>query len=171
MFLNFFYLLKSEGIPVSLKEYLTLYEALDQEVISKNVDDFYFLSKSILVKHESQLNRFDYLFGQHFKQLETLPDNFLSKIPEDWLRKNLEKFLSEEDKKLIEKFGGLEELMKRFQDLMKEQHERHEGGNKWIGTGGTSPFGAYGYNPQGFRVGQHESRHRRAIKVWDKRDF
>ena len=171
MFLDFFYRLKQEGLPVSLQEYLTLLESLDKEVISYNVDDFYYLSRTIFVKHESQLDRFDQLFGAHFKGLEYIPTDYLGKIPDDWLHKNFERFMSEEDKKMIEAMGGMEALMERFKQLMKEQHERHEGGNRWIGTGGTSPFGAYGYNPEGIRMGQDGSRHRSAVKVWDKRDF
>ena len=170
MFLDFFYLLKQHGLPVSIKEYLTLLEALDKEVVKYNVDDFYYLSRSILIKHESHLDKYDQLFGQYFKGLEEVGLAGVD-IPEEWLRKNLMKHLTEDEKALIEAMGGLDKLMERFKELMEEQKERHEGGNKWIGTGGTSPFGAYGYNPEGFRVGQEGSRHRSAIKVWDKRQF
>ncbi len=171
MFLTFFYLLRDNGIPVSLHEYLTLLKAMKNEVGTYSVDDFYFLSKSIFIKNEAHLDRFDLLFGKHFKDIDFLPEDFFKTIPEEWLRKNFEKLLTEEEKKLIEAMGGLEKLMERFKQLMEEQKERHEGGNKWIGTGGTSPFGANGYNPEGFRVGQEGSRNRSAVKVWDKRDF
>ena len=170
MFLNFFYLLKQHGLPVSLNEYLTLLEALDKEVVKYNVDDFYYLSRSILIKHESHLDKYDQLFGQYFKDLEEVSIEGFD-IPEEWLRKNLMKNLTDDEKALIEAMGGLDKLMERFKELMEEQKERHEGGNKWIGTGGTSPFGAYGYNPEGFRIGQEGSRNRSAIKVWDKRQF
>lgn len=171
MFIDFFFLLKNNGLPVSFKEYLTLLEALEQEVGEKTVDSFYYLSRAILIKHEKHLDQFDALFGHFFKGMELIPDEKISEIPDEWLKKNFERMLSEEDKVAIEAMGGLEALMERFKELMKEQNERHEGGNKWIGTGGTSPFGAYGFNPEGFRIGQDKSRHRRAIKVWDKRSF
>jgi uncharacterized protein with von Willebrand factor type A (vWA) domain len=171
MFLTFFYLLRDNGIPVSLHEYLTLMKAMKNEVGTYSIDDFYFLSKSIFIKNEAHLDRFDLLFGKHFKGIDFLPENFFKTIPEEWLRKNFEKLLTEEEKKMIEAMGGLDKLMERFRQLMEEQKERHEGGNKWIGTGGTSPFGANGYNPEGFRVGQEGSRNRSAVKVWDKRDF
>lgn len=172
MFLNFFYSLKKHGIPVSLHEYLTLMEALKQGIIAMNIDDFYALCKTIMVKQENHLDRFDKLFGAYFKGLEDIPDDFFeTQIPKSWLEKHLMNSLSEEEKAQIEKLGGFDALMERFKELLKEQNERHEGGNKWIGTGGTSPFGANGYNPEGFRIGQDQSRHRSAIKVWDKRAF
>ncbi len=171
MFLTFFYLLRENGIPVSLHEYLTLMKAMKNDVGTYSVDDFYFLSKSIFIKNEAHLDRFDLLFGKHFKGIDFLPESFFKTIPEEWLRKNFEKLLTEEEKKMIEAMGGLDKLMERFKQLMEEQKERHEGGNKWIGTGGTSPFGANGYNPEGFRAGQEGSRNRSAVKVWDKRDF
>lgn len=171
MFLDFFYLLKREGLPVSLHEYLNLMEAMQQGLNEFNVDDFYYLSRSILIKHESHLDRYDQLFGHYFQNLEYESRELFGDIPEEWLRKNLLNNLSDEEKALIEAMGGLDKLMERFKQLMEEQKERHEGGNKWIGTGGTSPFGAYGYNPEGFRIGQEGSRNRRAIKVWDKRQY
>ena len=171
MFLDFFQLLKEEGIPVTLKEYLTLLEALDKGLVSFQVNDFYYLSRTILVKHEKYLDRFDLLFGMYFQGIEAIPADNLFNIPEEWLRKNSVNDLTDEEKALIEALGGLEALQKRFEELMREQKERHEGGNKWIGTGGTSPFGANGYHPEGYRIGQGESRHRRAVKVWDKRNF
>ncbi|MEL6868092.1 MAG: VWA domain-containing protein, partial [Bacteroidota bacterium] len=172
MFLQFFFLLKSNGIPVSLHEYLHLMEALKKEVIGYRVEDFYALCKTIFIKQETQLDRFDQLFGQYFKGLESITDDVLAaKIPKDWLEKDWIRNLSEEEKAMIEKMGGLDELMKRFRELMEEQKERHQGGNKWIGTGGTSPFGAHGQNPEGFRMGQQGSGQRSAIKVWDQRAF
>jgi len=172
MFLEFFYLLRENKIPASLPEYLTLLEALDKKVIGYSIDDFYFLCRSILVKHERFLDRFDQLFGKYFKGIEYLGKDIMGEsIPEEWLRKNLERILTEAEMEAIKKLGGLEALMKRFEELMKTQKERHEGGDTWIGTGGTSPYGAFGFNPEGFRMGQNRSRHRRAIKVWDKRDF
>ncbi|MFT7612111.1 MAG: hypothetical protein ACI9J3_001060 [Parvicellaceae bacterium] len=171
MFLDFFLILKNQGVKVTLKEYLDLLQALNQGVISQNVDEFYYLSKAALIKRESDLDKFDQLFASYFKGLETIKiDDFLH-IPEDWLLKNSEKFLSPEEMEQIKSMGGLEEILDRMKELLKEQKKRHEGGNKWIGTGGTSPFGAYGYNPEGMRIGQDESRHKSAIKVWDKREF
>ena len=171
MFLDFFLLLRNQGIPVSLKEYLDLLEALQRGVIGKSVDQFYFICKSSLVKNEKYLDRFDQLFGLYFKGIETIPDEEVYGIPEAWLKQNGERFFSKEEMERIKSLGGLDQLLDRMKELLKEQKERHQGGGKWIGTGGVSPFGAYGYNPEGIRVGQHESRHRRAVKVWDKREF
>lgn len=171
MFLDFFLLLKNQGVPVSLKEYLDLLLGLKERVIGLNIDDFYALCKATMVKKEKHLDLFDQLFGLYFKGIEQITDEEFYKIPESWLAKNKEKFLSPEQMEEIKAMGGLDKLLERIKELIKEQKERHEGGNKWIGTGGTSPFGAYGYNPEGIRIGQHESRHRRAIKVWDKREF
>ncbi len=170
MFFNFFYDLKKHGLPVSLQEYLTLMEALKKDIISYNLDDFYSLTKIIFVKQEAHLDRFDRIFGQYFQGMEDLPDDFFEKkIPKSWLMKTFLNQLSEEERAAIEKMGGLDALMERFKELLDEQEERHSGGNKWIGTGGTSPFGAYGYNPEGFRVGQEGGRNKSAMKVWDKR--
>jgi len=171
MFIDFFFLLKNQGLPVSFREYLTLLEAMEKDICEKNIDSFYYLSRSILVKHEQHLDKYDQLFGHFFKGMEFIEDEKIQGIPEDWLRKNFEKFLTDEEKAAIEAMGGIEKLMERFRQLMEEQKERHEGGNKWIGTGGTSPFGAYGFNPEGYRIGQDKSRNRRAVKVWDKREF
>lgn len=171
MFIDFFLLLKSNGLPVSIREHLTLLEALQAGEAAFSVEDFYHLSRATLVKKEQHFDRFDMLFGHYFKGMELIPNQVLRDIPEDWLRKNLEKFLTDEEKAMIEAMGGLEALMERFKQLMEEQQERHEGGNRWIGTGGTSPFGANGYNPEGFRIGQSGSRQRRAVKVWDQRQF
>ncbi len=171
MFLDFFLYLRNSGLPVSIKEYLTLLDALDSGMVERGVDDFYYLSRSALIKHEQNLDRFDRLFGQYFKGIEYIDDKEFMNIPDEWLRKTMEGSLTEEEKKQIRAMGGLDKLIERLKELMKEQKKRHQGGGKWIGTGGTSPFGAYGYNPEGIRIGQHESRHRRAVKVWDKREF
>ncbi len=172
MFLQFFYTLRQHDIPVTLHEYLNLMGALKKDVISKNVEDFYALCKTIMVKQEAHLDRFDKVFGMYFKSIEYIPDDFFeTAIPKEWLEKLFSKNLSEEERAAIEKMGGLDALMERFRELLEEQKERHQGGNKWIGTGGTSPFGAYGSNPEGFRIGQKEGRNRSAIKVWDKRQF
>jgi len=172
MFLNFFYTLKKHGIPVSLHEYLHLMEGLQKQVIDRTLDDFYALCKTVMVKQEAHLDRFDKIFGMYFKDLVDIPDDFFkTHIPEEWLRKHLMNQLTDEEKEAIEKMGGFDALMERFKELLEEQRERHQGGNKWIGTGGTSPFGANGYNPEGFRLGQESSRNRSAIKVWDKREF
>lgn len=171
MFVKFFHALKRAGLPVSLREYLTLLEGLDAGVTGRQVEDFYYLSRACLVKDERNLDRFDRIFGETFKGIAALPDAVEAEIPEEWLRLMSELHLSEEDKKRIEELGGWEKIMETLKKRLEEQKERHAGGNKWIGTGGTSPFGAYGYNPAGVRIGQKESRHRRAIKVWDKREF
>lgn len=176
MLLDFFFALRKGGLKVSLSEYLALLEALDKRLAVLSLDDFYFLARGLMVKDESLFDRFDRIFGAYFSGVEELfggkdGEGGTAAIPEEWLRKQAELFLSEEEKKKIEDLGGWEELMKTLQERLKEQQERHEGGNKWIGTGGTSPFGAYGYNPEGIRIGQDRSRHRRAVKVWDKREF
>ena len=171
MFLDFFLLLKNDGIPVTIREYLTFLEALDEGIAEYSVDDFYYLSRTSLVKHEHHLDRFDLLFKYYFEGVEKIDTEEFMKIPEDWLRKSFVNALTDEEKGLIKSMGGLDKLLERLRELMKEQKNRHQGGNKWIGTGGTSPFGAYGFNPEGIRIGQEESRHRRAVKVWDKREF
>ncbi|MTI09041.1 vWA domain-containing protein [Curvivirga aplysinae] len=171
MFLNLFEDLRKVGIPVSLKEYLMLLEAMDKNVADYSVNNFYYLSRAALVKDEKYLDRFDQVFAHVFKGLEGDEGLNPQEIPEEWLRNLAEKHLSEEDKAAIEALGGFEKLMETLKKRLEEQQKRHQGGNKWIGTAGTSPFGAYGYNPEGIRIGQHESRHRRAVKVWDKREF
>ena len=171
MFTTFFHELKRAGLPVTLKEYLALMEGLQADVAQRRVEDFYYLSRACLVKDERHLDRFDRVFGQVFKGLEALPDGIEAEIPEEWLRLVSELHLSEEDKRRIAELGGWEKIMETLKKRLEEQKERHAGGSKWIGTGGTSPYGAYGYNPAGVRIGQKESRHRRAIKVWDKREF
>ncbi len=175
MFLPFFLQLKEAKIPVTLREYLTLLEALKQDLVTYDVEAFYYLSRSALVKDERFLDRFDVVFSESFKGVERvsgLIDEVAEKaLPEEWLQKLAEKHLTDEDKKMIESLGGWDKLMETLKKRLEEQHKRHQGGSKMIGTAGTSPFGAYGYNPEGVRIGQHESRHRRAVKVWDKREF
>ena len=170
MLIEFFLRLKEGGIPVSVKEYLTLLEGLQKQVVYGSVDDFYFLARTCLVKDEKFFDRYDRVFGAYFKG--AVDSEALSAlIPEEWLKKLAEKHLSEEDKKLIEALGGWDKLMETLKQRLAEQKGRHQGGSRWIGTAGTSPFGAYGYNPEGVRIGQEESRHRRAVKVWDQREF
>ncbi len=171
MFIDFFHELRKGKVPVSLKEYLMLLEGMDKKVISNNVEDFYFLSRAALVKDERNLDKFDRIFGEVFKGLEILGDGDVAQIPDEWLQALTEKFLTEEEKKMIESLGGWEKIMEELQKRLEEQEKRHEGGNKMIGTAGTSPFGAYGYNPEGVRIGQKEGRHGRAVKVWDKREY
>ncbi|MBL8846395.1 MAG: VWA domain-containing protein [Hyphomicrobium zavarzinii] len=171
MFATFFKELRDAKIPVTLKEYLTLLEALDADVAQQRVEDFYYLSRSLLVKDERYLDRFDGVFGHVFKGLDLMSETTTAEIPGEWLRAMSALYLTDEEKAKIEELGGWEKIMETLRQRLAEQKERHQGGNKWIGTGGTSPFGAYGYNPSGIRIGQKESRHRRAIKVWDKREF
>ncbi len=171
MFVTFLHELKSAGIPVTLREYLTLMEALTEDLADKKVEDFYYLSRACLVKDERNLDKFDKVFGHVFKGLDLMSDAVEADIPEEWLKKLAEKYLSEEEKAEIEALGGWDKLMETLKKRLEEQKGRHQGGNKWIGTAGTSPFGAYGYNPEGIRIGQDESRHQRAVKVWDKREF
>ncbi|PKR81684.1 VWA domain-containing protein [Brumimicrobium salinarum] len=171
MFLDFFLLLREKGIPVTLREYLDLLAALDANIAEYNIDDFYFLSRTVLVKREEHLDLYDQVFGAYFKGIEQIQSSDILNIPDEWLRKNGERLFSKEELEKIKSQGDLESLLDRMAELLKEQKERHQGGNKWIGTGGTSPFGAYGYNPEGIRIGQDKSRHRSAIKVWDKRNF
>jgi len=174
MFTSFFYELRKAQVPVSLKEYLALMEAMQAGVAGYSVDDFYYLSRTVLVKDERNLDRFDQVFGHVFKGLEgraMTAEELIAQIPEEWLRKLAEKYLTEEEKAQIQALGGWDKLMETLAQRLREQEGRHQGGSKWIGTAGTSPFGAYGYNPEGVRIGQHESRHRRAVKVWDKREF
>jgi uncharacterized protein with von Willebrand factor type A (vWA) domain len=171
MFATFVEQLRNAGLPVSITEYLTLLGAMKEGVAEYIIDDFYYLSRATLVKDERHLDRFDRVFATVFEGLEHLPDDPATDIPEEWLRKIAEKTLSPEEMAAIEALGGFEKLMETLRQRLAEQRERHQGGSKWIGTGGTSPFGAYGYNPEGVRIGQPESRHRRAVKIWDKREF
>jgi len=171
VFSRFFLDLRGAGVPVSLGEYLTLIEAVEQGLADYQVEDFYYLSRSCLVKDERHIDRFDQVFGAVFKGLESLNDGIESDIPEEWLRALTERLFTAEEKREIEALGGWEKLMEELHKRLREQEGRHEGGSKWIGTGGTSPFGAYGYNPEGIRIGQDGNRNFSAVKVWDKREF
>ena len=174
MFLPFFDTLRQVGIPVSLREYLSFLEGMKRGLVTYDVEGFYFLARTAMVKDERNLDKFDRAFAATFKGLENISFDDVMKaveIPADWLRKMAEKHLSDEEKREIEALGGFEKLMETLKQRLEEQKERHQGGNKWIGTAGTSPFGAHGYNPEGVRIGQNESRHQRAVKVWDKREF
>ena len=167
MLIDFFFTLRSAQVPVSITEFLSLLDGLRQHVAGRSVDDFYYLARAALVKDERHYDRFDLAFGKHFEGLEALFDDVLGEIPLEWLERQAEKMLSEEEKRQIEALGGWDKLMETLKKRLEEQRERHQGGSKWIGTAGTSPFGAWGYNPEGVRIGQDESRHRRAVKVWD----
>jgi uncharacterized protein with von Willebrand factor type A (vWA) domain len=170
MLINFFHGLRDAGVPVTPRELLDLMEGLQQHVVFSSMDDFYYFSRTCMVKDEKYFDRFDKAFGLHFKDLEALDDVIEALIPDDWLRSEFMKNLTEEEKAKIESLGGLEKLIEEFKKRLEEQKERHEGGNKWVGTGGTSPFGQEGYHPEGIRVGPN-GRNKKAVKVWDKRDF
>ena len=170
MLIDFFCKVRDYKVPCTLRELLDLLRALEQGVVFASIDDFYSLSRTVLVKDEAHFDKFDRAFADYFKGVATLELD-LSEIPEEWLKKHFEKQLSDEEKAKIEALGGLDKLMETLAERLKEQEKRHQGGNKWIGTGGTSPFGAHGYNPEGVRIGQDSSRHRKATKVWDKRQF
>lgn len=174
MLIDFVLTLRRYGIKASLRELLDCLEALDKEVCFANLDDFYFLAKTIFVKDETLFDKFDRAFADYFEGIDSV-DLFSQlqqqQLPADWLRKEFEKSLSEEEKAKLKSMGGLDKLIETLKKRLAEQQKRHAGGNKWVGTGGTSPFGAYGYNPEGIRIGQDGSRHRRAVKVWDKRQY
>jgi uncharacterized protein with von Willebrand factor type A (vWA) domain len=176
MFQSFFLSLRAAGAPVSLREYLTLIEATKAGQAAFDVEAFYHLSRAALIKDERHFDRFDRVFAEVFKGVEAVggpaEDGAAPRaLPEEWLRRLAEKHLTDEEKRKIESLGGWDRLMETLRERLAEQQGRHQGGDKWIGTAGTSPFGAYGYNPEGVRIGQHESRHRRAVKVWDRREF
>ena len=174
MFLPFFENLRKSGIPVSLREYLTFLEGMKAGLATYDVEAFYYLARTAMVKDERNLDRFDRAFAKAFEGLENITlDDVLEAVdlPEDWLRKQAEKHLTPEEMAEINALGGFDKLMETLKQRLKEQQGRHQGGSKWVGTAGTSPFGAYGYNPEGVRIGQDESRHKRAVKVWDKREF
>lgn len=171
MLIRFFNALRREKIPVSLDELFTLLECLKQNFAFADMEQFYLLARLCMVKDEKYYDRFDRAFSRYFKELEVLDDLLRDAIPDEWLRRQFEASLSEEERAMIESMGGLEKLMEEFRKRLEEQKERHEGGNKWIGTGGTSPYGAYGFNPEGIRIGQDEGREGRAAKVWDRRDY
>ena len=171
MLLPFFFMLRDGGIPVSITEFLMLLEALQARLANGSTEDFYYLSRSCLVKDERYFDRFDWIFAAHFKGARALFEQLPATFPEEWLRRQTEKLLSDEERARIEALGGWDKLLETLLKRLEQQKERHEGGNKWIGTGGTSPFGAHGYNPEGIRIGQAEGRQGRAVKVWDKREF
>lgn len=174
MYVPFFLELKAARVPVTLREYLDMLAGLEAGLAEFDVEAFYYLARTVLVKDERHIDRFDQVFAHYFRGLEAVSGGEgaeARELPADWLARLAEKFLSEEDKKLIESLGGFEKLMETLRQRLEEQKGRHQGGSKWIGTAGTSPFGAYGYNPEGVRIGQDQSRHRRAVKVWDKREF
>jgi uncharacterized protein with von Willebrand factor type A (vWA) domain len=170
MFFNFLDELRAAGIPASIKEHLVLLEALDRDVIARRPEDFYYLARATFVKDEGLLDRFDQVFAKVFRGIVGESDNESVAIPEEWLRAAAEKYLSPEEMEKIKALGSWDEIMETLKKRLEEQQARHEGGNKWIGTGGTSPFGHNGYNPEGVRIGG-QGKHRRAIKVWEKREF
>jgi uncharacterized protein len=171
MFATFFHELKTAGIPVSLKEYLTLMEAMAGDLADMNVEHFYYLSRAALVKDERDLDKYDRVFGAVFKGLDLVGETLSVGLPAEWLRALSERVLSDEEKAQVQALGGWDKIMEELARRLREQKGRHEGGSKWIGTGGTSPYGAYGYNPEGVRIGQDGNRNFRAVKVWDRRDF
>ncbi len=171
MLLDFFFAVRKAGVPASLKEFLTLLEALDKGVVYGSIDDFYTLSRLALVKDEAYFDRFDLAFAAYFKGVQAIPDAIVTEIPAEWLRKIAERWLTDEEKAKVAALGGWEKLMETLKEHLAEQKARHQGGSKWIGTAGTSPFGAYGFNPEGVRIGQEGGRNRSAVKVWDKREF
>ena len=171
MLTDLFYKLKKVEIPVSITEYLTLMAAMEKRVAGFSLDDFYYLARAALCKDERFFDRFDQVFGDHFRGQETLFDEIIGEVPMEWLRAQKELNLSEEEKAQIEALGGLDKLMETLKKRLEEQKKAHHGGSKMIGTGGTSPFGANGYNPEGVRIGQEEGKQGKAVKVWDRRDF
>jgi len=171
MLFDFFFTVRKAGIPASPKEFMTLIEALDRGVVYGSVDDFYTLARLCLVKDEAYFDRFDLAFAAYFKGVRSIPDAIVTDIPADWLAKLAERWLTDEEKAQVAALGGWDKLMEALRQRLEEQKARHQGGSKWIGTAGTSPFGAYGYNPEGIRIGQDGSRNRRAVKVWDQRQF
>lgn len=170
MFVEFFMVLRKHKVPCTLRELLDLINAMKQQVVFADVEQFYHLARVILVKDEVHFDKFDRAFAEYFENVQSV-DLFDETIPNDWLRKEFEKYLSEEEKAKLESLGGLDKLLETLKERLKEQQKRHAGGNKWVGTGGTSPFGAYGYHPEGVRIGQDGNRNFRAAKVWDKREF
>jgi len=174
MFQPFFENLRNASVPVSLREYLSFLEAVKAGLATYDIEAFYFLARTAMVKDERNIDKFDRAFAATFEGLEAIPAQAVMDavdIPEEWIRKMAEKHLSEEERAEIEALGGFDKLMETLKERLKEQEGRHQGGSKWVGTAGTSPFGAYGYNPEGVRIGQKNSRHQRAVKVWDKREF
>lgn len=170
MLIQFFFTLRKYQVKVSLRELLDLLHALEKHIVYADLEGFYSLSRTIMVKDESQYDKFDRAFADYFEGVESI-DLFGKDIPEEWLRKQIEKTLSAEEREALRQSGGLEALMDTLKKRLEEQEKRHQGGNKWVGTGGTSPFGAYGDNPEGIRIGQKGNRRNSAVKVWDKREF
>jgi uncharacterized protein with von Willebrand factor type A (vWA) domain len=171
MLVSFFHELRKAGVPVSLREYLSLLEALQADLAEKRVEDFYYLARTALVKDERNLDKFDRVFAHVFKGLDLMSEAVNPDIPEEWLRRLTDRVFTDEEKAQIEALGGWDKIMEELKKRLEEQKGRHEGGSKWIGTGGTSPYGAFGYNPEGVRIGQDSNRNFRAVKVWDKREF
>jgi uncharacterized protein len=171
MLINFFFELRQVGVPVTVTEFLTLLEALRERVAWVSAQDFYYLARTCLVKDERHYDRFDRVFGEVFAGAEKLFAELVAQVPVEWLQSLSERLLSEEEKRKVAALGGWDKLLETLRERLREQKERHEGGNKWIGTGGTAPFGANGFNPEGIRIGQQSSRHRRAVKVWDEREY
>lgn len=174
MFLPFYEGLRRAGVPASPREYLSFLEAVAADLVTYDIDGFYYLARACLVKNEAHIDRFDRAFAEAFAGVEAIPAEAVFEavdIPEDWVKKLAEKFLTDAEKAEVEAAGGFDKLMEKLRERLREQEKRHQGGSKWIGTAGTSPFGAYGYNPEGVRIGQDKSRHKRAVKVWDKREF
>ena len=171
MLINFFMTLRQERLPVSFTELFALLDCLKHNFAFGDIEEFYHVARLCLVKDEKHFDKFDRAFSKYFEQLDLIDDLSLYQIPEQWLKKQFENSLSDEEKAQIEAMGGLEKLLEAFRKRMEEQEKRHQGGNKWIGTGGTSPYGAYGYNPEGIRIGQDEGRNGRAVKVWDRRNY
>jgi len=171
MLIRFFFMLREGGLKVSITELLTLLEALRRNVAGHSVEDFYFLARSALVKDESLFDRFDRIFSAHFEGIEELFDELRADVPDDWLRRQAELILSEDERAQIESMGGFEALMQALRERLEEQDEQHHGGSRWIGTGGTSPFGAHGFNPEGVRFGPRGSGGRRGVKVWERREY
>ncbi|MCB4437156.1 hypothetical protein LHL20_13070 [Alteromonas sp. McT4-15] len=170
MLIQFFFTLRKYQVKTTLRELLDLLRALEKHVVYADIESFYSLARTIMVKDETQYDKFDRAFAEYFEGVESV-DLFGKDIPEEWLRKEIEKNLSPEEREALRKAGGLEELMETLKKRLEEQEKRHQGGNKWVGTGGTSPFGAYGDNPEGVRIGQKGNRKFSAVKVWDKREF
>lgn len=175
MFIPFFLKLKEAKVPVTLREFLSLLEGMEEGIADYDIEAFYYLARTTLIKDERFIDRFDQVFADYFRGVEAIGGNAeameATAIPDEWLRKLAKKHLTEEERKQVEALGGFDKLMETLRQRLAEQQGRHQGGSKWIGTAGTSPFGAYGYNPEGVRIGQETSRHRRAVKVWDRRDF
>ena len=170
MFISFFLELRAAKVPTSLREFLTLLEGMRERIALFDIDEFYFLARTALVKDERHLDRFDRVFGQVFKGIEA-PSDPQTELPDEWLKKLGERYLTEGEKQLVKALGGWDKLIETLRQRLAEQKGRHQGGSKWIGTAGTSPYGAYGYNPEGVRIGQEGNRNFRAVKVWDKREF